>query len=122
MLVAVYGSLRKSLHNHRLLEEATFLGTTTTSGFTMYSLGGFPYLTPSDNTNPITIEVYDVTEREFANLDRLEGFPNFYNRKLIPTEFGEAWIYFIATASDDLVVTSGDWLTYYQEKSHAYSY
>lgn len=123
MLVAVYGSLRKTLGNHRLLEDAQFIGTDRISGFRMYSYGAFPYIRPSDQTDyTILIEVYDVTDEEFARLDRLEGYPSFYNRKQVPTQFGDAWIYFIDEDSQSPEVTSGDWLEYYQGVSNGYSY
>ena len=120
MLVAVYGSLRKGLGNHYLLEDATYLGTTTTQGFTMYSLGGFPYIKPSSNSSDIIIEVYKVTPEEFTRLDRLEGYPRFYDRKEIKTEFGTAWIYFIDEHRDVPKVPNGDWLQYTKETEYPY--
>jgi gamma-glutamylcyclotransferase (GGCT)/AIG2-like uncharacterized protein YtfP len=120
MLVAVYGSLRKTLGNHYLLSEAQYLGTTTTTGFTMFSLGGFPYILPSNNETPIVIEVYKVTSEEFDRLDRLEGYPRFYDRKVISTEFGDAWIYFIDEHKDVPEVPHGDWLQYTKETDYPY--
>jgi len=118
-LVAVYGSLRKGLHNHRLLEQADFLGTDVISGFKMYSLGGFPFITHDDATSEdrIHIEVYSVDVYEMARLDQLEGYPSFYNRELVQTQYGQAWIYFI----DDEVaghapVIDGDWFKYYTSR------
>ena len=121
--VAVYGSLRKSLGNHRLLEQAKFLGTDEIPNFIMYSLGGFPYIRPTPTDSTIHIEVYSVTDEEFARLDRLEGYPNFYDRKQVDTAYGKAWIYFIdKPPAGNPEVTSGDWLKYYKENSRAYSY
>lgn len=118
-LVAVYGSLRKGLHNHNLLEDADFLGTDQVSGFKMYSMGGFPFITHDGATesDTIQIEVYQVDPYEMRRLDQLEGYPSFYNRELIKTKYGDAWIYFI----DDEVaghppVIHGDWFKYYSSR------
>lgn len=113
-LVAVYGSLKKGYGNHRLLENAEYLGTTDTApDWTMYSLGGFPAIVPDGDTQ-ICIEVYNVTQREFQSLDMLEGYPSFYNRRVIDTRFGKAWIYFMENKHDDYfnedrVVEHGVW-------------
>ena len=93
--VFVYGSLKQGFGNHRLLESATFLGLDTTPpDYTMYSLGGFPGIIPKGNT-PIQGEVYEVDQDQFERLDMLEGYPSFYNRKLIDTAHGDAWIYYL---------------------------
>jgi gamma-glutamylcyclotransferase (GGCT)/AIG2-like uncharacterized protein YtfP len=118
-LVAVYGSLRKGLHNHGLLAQSPQLGTDTAQGFKMYSMGGFPFITHEDATpeDTITIEVYEVTPIEMRRLDRLEGYPSFYNRELIDTKFGKAWIYFIDGDKDGYPpVVDGDWLKYYTSR------
>lgn len=101
ILVAVYGSLKKGFGNHVLLEDAEFLGEDWIPGWDMYSLGGFPAITPSHrlrclDKNDTKIEVYLVNEKEFISLDRLEGYPSFYNRTKVHTHYGEAWIYFMS--------------------------
>lgn len=123
MLVAVYGSLRQGLHNHRLLENSEFIGTDRIPNWEMYSYGGFPFIAPSSTSDTILIEVYDVTEDEFASLDMLEGYPSFYNRKQVSTEYGDAWIYFIdyEDTNDFTPVPNGDWKAYYGA-TNDYSY
>ena len=118
-LVAVYGSLRKGLHNHVLLEQAEFLGTGTVAGFKMYSMGGFPFITHDDATqdDTIQIEVYSVTPREMLSLDQLEGYPSFYNRELVDTPYGKAWIYYIdGEVQGHAPVINGDWFEYYTSR------
>lgn len=120
-LVAVYGSLRKGCGNHRLLEGAEYIGTGYTyDKFKMYSLGGFPALTTEQDTE-IVIELYRVDDETFARLDRLEGYPDFYNRMQIaidiPTSptgsmvFCDVWIYYHedVPAYHSGVVEDGDW-------------
>jgi gamma-glutamylcyclotransferase (GGCT)/AIG2-like uncharacterized protein YtfP len=112
VLVAVYGSLRKGMGNHGLLErnDAQLLSTERVTGWNMYSLGGFPYIEPGDGV--ITIEVYAVPITAMQPLDRLEGYPSFYNRKLITTSKGDAWVYYIEDYDSSTPVPNGDWVAY----------
>ena len=109
--VAVYGSLRAGHGNNRLLVDSELLSTERVKGMGMVSLGGFPAAYPSEEKE-ITIEVYKPknidTER---SLDYLEGFPTFYDRKIISTSVGDAWIYFIGNYNEKSPnqVESGDW-------------
>lgn len=115
-LVAVYGSLRKGLHNHRpYLGEATFLGTFNTEPeFSLYSLGSYPGLKQNGNTS-IVMEVYEVTEPEAKSIDYLEGYSEnsrntFYDKIKINTPYGEASTYiFVPDVSGKDFVESGDW-------------
>lgn len=109
MKVAVYGSLKKGRGNHRLLEDSTYIGATRTAPeWTMYSMYAFPGIVPDGDT-PILIEVYDVGEHTFSRLDMLEGYPSFYNRRQIDTEFGEAWIYYLNECDSGEIVETGVW-------------
>lgn len=95
-IVAVYGSLRKGLSNHGCLGDSPFLDTTTTKPeFRMWSYGGFPGCTPGGER--MVVEVYRVeSQATMDRLDRLEGYPNFYNRKIVELENGiKAWVYYI---------------------------
>ena len=124
--VAVYGSLLTDLGNHGLLEESTLLGDfRVILPFKMISLGGFPGLLESDISNYISLEIYEVDEDTSKSLDRLEGYPHFYNKKVIPiTEGYEAVeIYFLNNErgyNDHTVVESGDWKAFYINKQNKY--
>lgn len=115
--VAVYGSLREGLHNHRVLGGSECLGTDKLKGFSMFSLGSFPFITPEEEESPeIAVEVYEVNESVFASLDRLEGYPSFYDRKEVDTIHGKCWIYFIEETDErrkDSKIESGDWKEFY---------
>lgn len=113
-LVAVYGSLRKGMGNHGLLDndESVLLSTEQIPGFEMYSYGAYPFIRPADTEQPITIEVYAVSSSVMQRLDRLEGYPSFYNRKLVQTSKGQAWIYFIDQPGNNRPVQHGDWVKY----------
>lgn len=95
-IVAVYGSLKKGFSNHRLLEEAEFIGNAVVGGWDMYSFGYYPMIIPGSGL--VSVELYAVSAAEFQSLDNLEGYPSFYDRRKIAasTERGpvQAWIYF----------------------------
>ncbi len=110
-LVAVYGSLREGLSNHDLLGNSKKVGDDIIGGWIMRSLTSFPYIHPSSrgDSDTIHIEVYEVEEDQMKILDRLEGYPAFYDRKVVETKYGEAWIYFIDKVGEQVVVKNGDW-------------
>lgn len=120
--VAVYGSLRKQMGNHRLMVgiEAQYLGTTfTTESYTMYSLGGFPKVQLGRATCPIKVEVYEVDDEGLARLNQLEGYrgegrDNFYDRSEIQTNnYGPALMYHIeGEGRQESIVPDGDWVNY----------
>jgi len=92
MKVFVYGTLRKELGNHYLLQDSVYLGTgSTLDNFVMLesSIGrSIPYVVKVNQTNKVlsTIvegEVYEVDDLTLANLDRLEGHPGWYKREYI---------------------------------------
>ena len=115
-LVFVYGSLKRGYPNHRLLGEALFLGPHVTKDcYTMTDLGYYPAVSLHGTTS-IHGEVYEVTTDELATLDVLEGVPDYYHRILIPTSYGEAWMYFMPISQNPVhrlplpsAVASGDW-------------
>jgi gamma-glutamylcyclotransferase (GGCT)/AIG2-like uncharacterized protein YtfP len=95
LIVAVYGSLKRGFYNHRLLERSTFLSDGQVQGFEMFSLGSFPMVTPGRGA--IAVELFEVDHATFAQLDRLEGFPNFYGRTVVTVSTAycpvQAWLY-----------------------------
>lgn len=101
--VLVYGTLKKGFGNHRLIERA--YGILQYKGvvrlpFKMVSLGGFPALIPTTEVHEIECEIYEVDDECFASLDRLEGYPNFYEREWVRTPVGYSWVYFLPDERD----------------------
>lgn len=92
-LLAVYGTLKKGHPNHRVIEDAEYLGQEAIEGWAMYSLGYFPCIVPMKLSGQVVVEVYKVPD--LARADRLEGYPRFYDRTKVPTSHGEAWAYFM---------------------------
>lgn len=95
-LLFVYGTLKKGFGNSVLLEGAPFVGECQAPGV-MYRYsptGHFPCVVEGDLK--VNGEVYEVTSDEQWNrLDGLEGHPRWYERKIIDTPFGKAWIYYM---------------------------
>lgn len=113
MLVAVYGTLKRGRGNNRLLSTSSFIGEDELHGFTMYSAGGFPVIYRSEElSKSILVEVWEVDEETLTgDLDRLEGHPSWYCRELVPTKYGEAWIYIMRSQSyarDNNLILSGE--------------
>ena len=113
--VGVYGTLKKNHSNHRVLKNAQFVGRCQLDQITLYDVGPFPgaKLRPSDG---IEVEIYDVTNRVFAQLDELEGYnrkapkAGEYDRRKLETPFGPAWIYLYNRGVFGLrKIRSGSW-------------
>lgn len=117
--VAVYGSLRKGLYNHRVLDGSEFIKETKTSfPANLRSFGPYPFVHTSntEKASPISVEIYEVDDSGLQRLDHLEGYPNFYDRTQFEFEDGTtAWMYHIETESNEdyELVDSGDWVEYY---------
>lgn len=109
--VFVYGTLRRGEVNAGLLSEAELLGChVTLPHYTMYSLGAYPGVVARGRT-PIAGEVYSVDRRQLTQLDRLEDYPRLYERRLISSPWGNAWIYLYRGGRHGFrVIPSGDWL------------
>ena len=79
MLIFVYGTLKRGKHNHRYLAGQKYLGDAHTGPLYSLLVSGLPFLVKREGTG-CTGELWEVDERCLANLDRLEGHPNFYTR------------------------------------------
>ncbi len=100
--VFVYGSLRKGLHNHGLLDtcgsEFVDQAKTIDSTFTMTAYSSSFPAVYDGGTERIFGELYEVSDECVMHLDGLEGHPNWYKReerKFDTKENGimTAWIY-----------------------------
>lgn len=122
--VAVYGSLLSGLGNHRVMETARgeLVSTGKVAGFDLWAYAGTAYPAVSENADavPLSVEVYKVPGQGLEGpLDSLEGYPHFYDRKLVTValdcdcEEAEAWIYYHRTPPAGVpLVESGCWKTY----------
>jgi len=81
--VFVYGTLRRRSHNHRLLESSKFVGNAMTEKKYAMFASGIPYVTERLSEIEIVGEVYEVDAETLKRLDRLEGHPDSYERRMI---------------------------------------
>ena len=93
--VFVYGTLKRGQRNAHFLEAAEFVGDfVTTEAYWMYEFEDYPAVCEHGG-DAIHGEVYRVTNDQFGLLDELEWYPRFYQRIVIATVFGEAWMYVV---------------------------
>jgi len=95
--VFVYGTLKKdnSTRGLNLWSDATYVGDAVTHDqFNLWDMGSFPAVTLKGNAS-ISGEVWEVSDEVFESLDRIEGYPEFYERTEIETAYGKAWMYYI---------------------------
>ena len=94
--VFVYGSLMRGFYNHHLLDDRDFVREAQTEArFELYSLGAFPAMVEGGAT-AIHGEVYEIDAATLGRLDRLEGHPNFYERKqILLSDGGLVWAYLL---------------------------
>lgn len=113
--VAVYGTLLSEQGNNRLLEDSRLVGPAESRFWgTMYSAGGFPILSLHEADSKVKVEIYEVTDQRIMDqLDRLEGYPGWYDRTqkvfFLNGEEITAWIYHQDEERDLEVVPNGNW-------------
>jgi gamma-glutamylcyclotransferase (GGCT)/AIG2-like uncharacterized protein YtfP len=86
-----YGTLKREEANHHLIlrNRGKYLGqaTSTNSRFTLQGYH-FPVLLafdePRQYTHQVHGEVYEFVDGIPSDIDKLEGYPDFYNRKEFP--------------------------------------
>lgn len=115
MNVLVYGTLRKGEGNYRhFLDGMEPKVVDMLTNFKMYSLGAFPAIVESPDKNDfVVVELYEIDEVILKKLDRLEGYPRFYNRKEVSTVTGnKGWVYYQEEKNADgrwELIPGGDW-------------
>lgn len=108
----VYGTLLRGESNHGLLARATFVREAWTPGaYTLVALDGHPGMT-AEGDGTVRGEVFDVDEATLADLDALEGHPDWYIRSALPLADGETVETYLLPArfrADRPVIAHGDW-------------
>lgn len=108
--VFVYGTLKKGFGNHRLLDgRSVFVQEDAIQGHTLFDLGPYPAL-QSGGEDTISGEVYMIGPNTLRDLDRLEGHPTFYERRVVKTVGGhEVWAYFMDNVRGSARKIEGSW-------------
>lgn len=89
--VFVYGTLKKGYNNNYLLSTSKYLGEYVTKDkFGMDSYVYYPAIFKTDSINKgyIVGELYEVEDHIMPYLDKLEGYPNHFDRQEIIVEDG----------------------------------
>lgn len=86
MLIFVYGTLKtgQALHDYIKLDEtATLIGEASLRGYQLFQSGSgwFPFVMEGDNESIVEGEVFDVVPEMEYLLDRIEGYPDLYDKK-----------------------------------------
>jgi gamma-glutamylaminecyclotransferase len=102
-LCFVYGTLRRGHGNHAVMRQAggAFLGNAVSVRKFPLVIKGLPYLLDLPGQGePVTGEIYRIPEKGWELLDRLEGHPDFYRRRVesfvLHGSPVQAWVYFLA--------------------------
>ncbi len=108
--VFVYGTLLRGQRNHHWMRGAIRLGRTSSPvGFSLWSLGQYPVACPGGRGR-IRGEVYRLSLAHLYRLDLLEEYPRFYQRRLVRTSFGLAWLYYQSKPpANARWLPGGDW-------------
>jgi len=115
-LLAVYGSLKRGLHNAHWMRGCRFVGEDSLQSIVLYDLGPYPGARLG-NSDGVAVEIYAVSEQQLRHIDLLEDYKaaapatGLYDRVLLSTCFGDAWVYIYNRAVDGFpVIRLGAWL------------
>ncbi len=94
--VFVYGTLMRGQRNFHYLRESRFIGEFTTKNiYSMYRFDDYPAVCVNGR-HAIQGEVFQIDDEQFTVLDALERYPDFYQRMVIDTDYGQAWMYIVS--------------------------
>ncbi len=101
--IYVYGTLRKGQPLYRKEMDNYYIRTTTIKDYTLVNLGSFPTIVQCKNLD-VVVELYKVPKEMLKIFDRIEGYPNLYNRIKVKDERGaEGYIYIVENVNDDFI-------------------
>ena len=124
----VYGTLQRPFGNHDLITDAggIFIGEAETVEKYPLIGSGIPYLIDSPNHeygHHVRGEVYTIAVKNMSFIDRLEGHPRWYERRVrrvklvseLQNPFGdsnECWMYFLKNCNPDDICESDTYADY----------
>jgi gamma-glutamylcyclotransferase (GGCT)/AIG2-like uncharacterized protein YtfP len=108
--IFVYGSLRQGHYNHRIIENAEFLGQFTMYDWEMYSLGSYPTIVKGEGY--VVVEAYEVSDEQYERVRSMELGAGYKQATAIMSirgkqVTGEFWHY--ENKPTQGRVQSGDW-------------
>lgn len=130
--IAVYGSLRTDMYNHRLLERggANFVSKEILNvPYKMIPYSSFPALIPDTQSHDILMEIYEVDDDVYMAVETLEGYPRFYDKATTTDNAGDiVEFYVIPDKSGQLAEryedaeSIFDWNKFYKENINPHYY
>ena len=113
----VYGTLMSGERNHRFCRNAVSIIPCIVTG-TLYDTGyGYPAFVPEGSTT-VQAELIEIPLADWADVDRLEGYPRLYDRQLLQATLADGgkaigWIYIMNTLPEGARgIESGNWKEY----------
>ena len=109
--VFVYGTLKSGRRNFGYLADASFLGYHATAAeFTLFDFGSYPAVHHAGKDS-ISGEIYRVNNEVLGCIDALEGYPEFFQRIEIDSDYGPVWMYVVCAelCVHKPVIHGGSW-------------
>ena len=113
----VYGTLMSGERNHRFCRNAISITPCTVTG-TLYDTGyGFPAFVP-EGDGEVKAELIEIPLADWADVDRLEGYPRLYDRLMFPAKLEDGtevsgWVYVMHNLPEMAqIIESGSWKEY----------
>ena len=101
--IFVYGTLKRNFIATGLnrFPEADYIGgaVTTDAKYTLYDLGRFP-AAMLDGDSHIKGEMWSLTDDLMKVIDYYEGYPSLFDRTMIDTSAGQAWMYHLSSSTN----------------------
>lgn len=112
--IIAYGTLMTGERCHSFCRNASNIQPCTITG-TLYDTGWhYPAFRLEGNTT-VHAELMDIPADDLPAMDRLEGYPDFYDRVQVPARLEDgstvnAWVYVRTVVPEQAkVIPSGDW-------------
>ncbi len=114
ILVAAYGTLRKGYGNSRLVDRGNnHVGTGITVEDYRMTSSGIPFVSKNNPVSKIVVDIWKIDSNQLAQVDGLEGHPNWYRRELIDVNVNnsimKAWLYFNEQSRGNTLIENGDY-------------
>ena len=109
--IAVYGSLREGMYNRRGFNTLKTTGNHRISGYKMRSLGGYPYIYPSERGS-VVVELCEVENDDYNSIRMMELGAGY--EEVTETIGGVDYIIYVYNRDDDRhdLIVDGDWVKY----------
>ena len=99
IMMFVYGTLKIGERNNKLIIDERFIAATDVRDMVLINKPDYPYAIDRKGRK-IHGELYQISEECLEQLDVLEGYPEYYDRKIVNTDDGRAWIYYLNDAKE----------------------